>query len=165
MFFIVDLHRNVCIKPGQLGPNFEQHVADTLRSDIEGRCISKYGYIVCVVRLLEREKGRVQDGSGNIIVPVKCQAVAFQPVKEEVMDGVIVSVNSMGFFAQCGPIKAFVTASNLSGDYKQHNGVWTDGSTRLGVDQDVRIRILGYKYETNGMTAVAQMDQDFLGPP
>lgn len=164
MFFVVDLWKNVCVKPSQLGARYEQHVSDLLRNEVEGKCLGQYGYVVCVVRILIREKGRVQDGSGFVITPVKYQAVVFQPMKEEVMDGIITSVNALGFFAQCGPVKAFVSRMNFSADYEMVEGVWTDGETKLAVDKEVRLRILGFKYETNGMTAVGQIDQDYLGP-
>lgn len=139
-------------------------MSDLLRNEVEGKCLGKYGYVVCVVRILQREKGRVQDGTAHVIVPVKYQAVVFQPLRGEVMDGLITSVNAVGFFAQCGPVKAFVSKANFPSDYDMVEGVWTDGESQLQVDTEVRLRILGFKYETHGMTAVAQIDQDYLGP-
>eukprot|EP01053_Blabericola_migrator_P001672 Blabericola_migrator_1__1671@NODE_144_length_13005_cov_119_784279_g125_i0_p15_GENE_NODE_144_length_13005_cov_119_784279_g125_i0NODE_144_length_13005_cov_119_784279_g125_i0_p15_ORF_typecomplete_len100_score18_61_NODE_144_length_13005_cov_119_784279_g125_i01024110540 len=70
------------------------------------------------------------------------------------------------------------TLQNFPPDYEMVEEHWTDGESTLKVDTEVRLRILGFKYETHGMvraqtavrnnvclqTAVAQIDQDYLGP-
>lgn len=163
MYFVVDLWRNVALKPAQLGPRFEQHVQDVLRRDVEGQRLGPWGYVVCVVRVLSRARPRVQDGSGNIICPVNYQAVVYQPLKGEVVDGIVSSVNAVGFFAQCGPLKTFVSKTNFPADYELKEGIWTDGESPLAPTTQVRLRILGFKCGPEGMTAVGQIDQDFLG--
>lgn len=187
-----------------------------LRNEVEGVCNSAFGYTICVVRTLVRERGRVQDGTGKhccwcnnvvttwskweghncswiflmwgkqrglaqrsnnersnngcccwysccwwcptllrrirclsrlvllaesvasygsfqcctnsnilllsdcspgvfvfllglIVVPVKYQAIVCKPFRDEVIDGKVTAVNQLGFFAQCGPIRTFVS--------------------------------------------------------
>lgn len=48
-------------------------------------------------------------------------------------------------------MKYFTVFQNFPSDYEMIEGIWTDGESRLQADSQVRLRILGFKYETNGM--------------
>lgn len=66
MYFVVEQWKIINVKPSQLGPSYQQSIEEMLRSQVEGHCSSKYGYVVCVIRIIQNEIGRVQDGTGMI---------------------------------------------------------------------------------------------------
>ncbi|KAK9174048.1 SHS2 domain found in N terminus of Rpb7p/Rpc25p/MJ0397 family protein [Cryptosporidium meleagridis] len=172
MFFFVELWRNISVKPSQLGPRYNEHIDDILRSQVEGQQAPPYGYVVCVIKIILKQPGRVQDSTGLIIVPVKYQAIVYRPIKGEVVDGVVESVNELGVIVDCGPLKrVFVSQSALpenmvykSGIDGQSSRVYIDTKTQIQIKQNsqVRLRLRGVNNET--LSAVAEMNSDFLGP-
>ena len=164
MFFVADLWKNVLIAPSQLGRHYKQCIEEVLRNEVEGVCNSKYGYIVCVVRTLVHERGRVQNSTGLVVVPVKYQAIVCKPFKDEVIDGIVTAVNQLGFFVQSGPIRTFVSRNAIPDYFEFKDSIYTDGETNIKSDSKVRMRLQGVKYEPNGIIAVATINEDYLGP-
>ncbi|KFG54277.1 DNA-directed RNA polymerase II RPB7, partial [Toxoplasma gondii TgCatPRC2] len=83
MFFVVEQWHNVALRPAQLGRRYTQYVETLLRQQVEGKCLHNLGYIICVIRIVHMEAGRVQDGTGMVIVAARYQAIAFKPFKDE----------------------------------------------------------------------------------
>ncbi|EEA08561.1 DNA-directed RNA polymerase II subunit RPB7, putative [Cryptosporidium muris RN66] len=172
MFFFVELWKNISLSPNQLGPRYDEHIDDILRSQVEGQWITSFGYVVCVVRILLRQPGRIQDGTGLIIVPIKYQAIVYRPMKGEVIDGTVESVNELGIIVNCGPLKrVFVSQSALPENISYSSGVdgstaraYLDSKSQLQIKQntEVRVRLRGVNHET--LSAVAEMNSDYLGP-
>ncbi|KAH8740239.1 DNA-directed RNA polymerase II [Cryptosporidium ryanae] len=172
MFFFVELWRNISVKPEQLGPRYNEYIDDILRNQVEGQRAPPYGYVICVIKIILKEPGRVQDSTGLIIVPVKYQAIVYRPIKGEVVDGVVESVNELGVIVNCGPLKrVFVSQSALPENMIYKSGIdgegtraYIDSETQIQIKQysNVRLRLRGVNNET--LSAVAEMASDYLGP-
>ncbi|KAH0481885.1 MAG: hypothetical protein KVP17_003761 [Porospora cf. gigantea B] len=165
MYFLVDLWKNISVKPCMLGPHYDQHIENMLRQEVEGQCTGKYGYVLSVVRVLHADKGRVQDGTGMVVVHVKYQAIVLKPFRGEVVDAVVTHVNSIGIFANCGPFRIFVTKTLIPEDFTFQDGIWTDGEATVKPNSEVRLKLQGVKYEGSSMVAVGTINEDYLGPP
>lgn len=167
MYFVVEEWKNVLVKPCQLGPKYQQCIDDMLRSSVEGQCNEQYGYIICVIRIVHKEPGKVQDGTGMIVVRVKYQAIVFKPFKDEVLDAIVTDVNKLGFFAQAGPLKTFVsrTAIPKSFEYTEdtHYPCFTSSDFSIKPQTAVRIKLQGIRYDLSNMYAIATINNDFLG--
>lgn len=143
-----------------------------MQIQVEGQRAAPYGYVICVIKIILKQPGRVQDSTGLIIVPVKYQAIVYRPIKGEVVDGVVESVNELGVIVDCGPLRrVFVSHSALpenmvykSGIDGQNSRAYIDTKTQLQIKQQtqVRLRLRGVNNET--LSAVAEMSSDFLGP-
>lgn len=170
MYFVVELWKNVTVHPRDLGPRYEQCVEDLIRKEVEGKCDNYYGYIICVIRIIHRDKGRIQDGTGLIVVPVKYQAIVFKPFKDEVLDSVVTDVNKLGFFAQAGPLKAFISRSALPGTFEYKDDIYSsvprfsDGECTIKPQSEVRIKLQGVRYDQSNIFAIATINNDYLGP-
>ncbi|KEP66875.1 UNVERIFIED_CONTAM: DNA-directed RNA polymerase II RPB7 [Hammondia hammondi] len=168
MFFVVEQWHNVALRPAQLGRRYTQYVETLLRQQVEGKCLHNLGYIICVIRIVHMEAGRVQDGTGMVIVAARYQAIAFKPFKDEVLDAVITDVNKLGLFAQCGPLKVFVSRASLPPSFVYQDdsavGCMTDGEVELRVDSDIRLRLLGVRYDSMNLFAIATINESYLGP-
>ncbi|CDR95811.1 DNA-directed RNA polymerase II, putative [Babesia bigemina] len=167
MYFVVEQWKIINVKPSQLGPSYQQNIEEMLRNQVEGHCSSKYGYVVCVIRIIKNEIGRVQDGTGMIVVNVKYQAIVFKPFNDEVLDAVVTDVNKLGFFAQAGPLKAFVSRTAIQPSFVYDNDAanpcYSDGTISIKPQTEVRMRIQGIRYDNSNMFAIATVNADYLG--
>lgn len=168
MFFVLEQWHNVVLRPAQLGPRYRACIETLLRQQVEGKCLHSLGYIICVIRIVHVEPGRVQEGTGMVVVAAKYQAIAFKPFKDEVLDAVVTDVNKLGLFAQCGPLKVFVSRASLPSSFVYQDdsamGCMTDGECELRVDSDIRLRLLGVRYDSMNLFAIATINDSYLGP-
>ena len=98
-----------------------------------------------------------------------CADCAFwKPFKGEVVDAVVSSVNSMGFFADVGPLSVFISKHLIPNDMK-----YTPSHTPpayISEDQvvmkssKVRIKIIGTRSDVNSISAIGSIKEDYLGP-
>ncbi|KAF8819729.1 Dna-directed Rna polymerase II RPB7 [Cardiosporidium cionae] len=168
MYFVIEHWENISVKPSQLGPRYEQCIEDMLRLSVEGKCSARHGYIVCVVRLVHKEPGRIQDGTGMIVVAVKYQAIVFKPVTDEVLDGVVTDVNRLGCFVQCGPLKVFVSRNSIPTAYRYDEGgmppSYSDGELSIKSQTELRLKLQGVRFDQSNLFAIATIDAHYLGP-
>ncbi|PHJ20044.1 dna-directed rna polymerase ii [Cystoisospora suis] len=168
MYYVVEQWQSVALRPAQVGRRYRQCVETLLRQQVEGKCIHDIGYVICVIRIIHMEAGRVQEGTGMVIVSCRYQGIAFKPSKDEVLDAVITDVNKLGLFAQCGPLKVFVSRASLPPSFVYQDdsavGCMTDGECELRVDSDIRLRLLGVRYDSMNLFAIATINESYLGP-
>ncbi|KYN99652.1 putative DNA-directed RNA polymerase II [Plasmodium gaboni] len=167
MYFVIEEWKNVIIKPSQLGPRYQQYIEDMLRNSVEGQCSVKYGYVICVIRIIHSEPGRVQDGTGMIVVKVKYQAIVFKPFKDEVLDAIVTDVNKLGFFAQAGPLKIFISRTAIPKYFEysedSHYPCFSSGDYNIKPQTTVRIKLQGIRYDLSNMFAIATINNEYLG--
>ncbi|CAD2087029.1 DNA-directed RNA polymerase II subunit RPB7, putative [Plasmodium vinckei brucechwatti] len=153
MYFVIEEWKNVIIKPSQLGPKYQQYIEDMLRNSIEGQCTEKYGYIICVIRIMHSEPGRVQDGTGMIVV--------------KVLDAIVTDVNKLGFFAQAGPLKIFISRTAIPKYFEYtedaHYPCFSSGSHNIKPQTTVRLKLQGIRYDLSNMFAIATINNEYLG--
>jgi DNA-directed RNA polymerase II subunit RPB7 len=114
-------------------------------------------------------QGTVDAASGYAHFSVKFKAIVCKPFKGEVLDAVVSLVTQNGFFADAGPIQIFVSHKQMPGDFKfelagNPSFVNADGSVTIAKDDEVRIRIVGTRYDTNEIFTIGSMLGPFLGP-
>lgn len=166
MYFVIENWKNVVLKPSQLGPRYQQCIEDMLRSSVEGHCCAKYGYTICVIRVIHTEPGRVQDGTGMIVVRVKYQAIVFKPFKDEVLDAVVTDVNELGFFAEAGPLKIFISRTAMPNycEYKETvRPCYLCKGLTIESQASVRLKLQGVRFDLQNMFAIATINSDYLG--
>lgn len=172
MFFLVSLNRNVYLHPSQMNATWQTSLRDILKSDVVGTCDGKTGYIMAISEIKSYGDGILHDvGGGSATFAMEFDAIVMKPIRGEVMDTVVTGVNSLGFYAECGPLTdIFVSHHNIPDDY-EYDGVHmpprfanADHTLTIAKDTEVRLRIVGIRYNLTSITAVATISQDFLGP-
>lgn len=63
-----------------------------------------------MVKISSIGHGLLMPTTGTAEFNVEYQALVFKPYKNEVVDGVVTTVNKMGFFAEVGPLQVFVSS-------------------------------------------------------
>ena len=125
---------------------------------------------MCVTRITDEGKGRVQVGTGKATFHMKYQCVAFRPFKGEVVDCVVTQINKMGFFADAGPFAIFVSSSLIPDDY-QFSFQGDQGPSFQSGEQDVnivmncevRVRIVGTRVDATEIFGIGTIKEDYLG--
>jgi DNA-directed RNA polymerase II subunit RPB7 len=172
MFFHCELEKELILYPRHFGPNMKDQLTNKLIAKVEGTCSGRYGFIITVTEVLEHGKGKIREGAGLVMFNMKYNAVVFRPFKGEVLDAVVETVNKMGFFAEVGPLKVFVSKHLIPTDMDfdpQSNPaayvsqVSSDVSSRITKDTEVRLRIMGTRIDANEIFAIGTIKDDYLG--
>lgn len=169
MFFLVVLERTIKLAPKHFGPKLEDTLLKTISQELEGTCTGRYGFVVTTMLPESISQGTVDAASGYAHFSVKFKAIVCKPFKGEVLDAVVSLVTQNGFFADAGPIQIFVSHKQMPGDFKfelagNPSFVNADGSVTIAKDDEVRIRIVGTRYDTNEIFTIGSMLGPFLGP-
>jgi DNA-directed RNA polymerase II subunit RPB7 len=80
-----------------------------LYEDVEGTCSGRYGYIISVVEVVDVGKGVLQANTGFALYKIKYKAIVFKPFKNQVVDGIVTTVNKIGFWCEVGPLQVFIS--------------------------------------------------------
>lgn len=89
------LEHTIPLHPSYFTPSIRAYLKQQLYSRVEGTCSGRLGYIVAVVSMHDEIlRGLVVGGQAEFIV--KYTAIVYKPFKNEVVDGVVASVNKVG---------------------------------------------------------------------
>lgn len=168
MFFLKELEKVIQLHPSYFGPLIRSHIHRELLTKEEGSNTGKYT-IVCILDSFDISEGQVIPGSGSAEYTVHYKAIVWRPYKGEVMDGVVTSVISAGFFVDCGSLQAFVgramIPSEITFDQNATPPQWTDNQDQvIEKGTNIRIKIKGLRTEVDKMFAIGTMKEDYLGP-
>ena len=138
------------------------------QQQMEGTCSGRYGFIVCITHIENVSEGIItDDGTARAKFAVEYDCVAYRPFKNEVLDAVVTQVNKFGFFAEAGPLQLFVSNSLVPDDVKyvtdENCYKSDDGQITIGVDCEVRVKIVGMRIDANDIFCIATIKEDYLG--
>lgn len=84
--------------PSYFNQALRGHLGNELRRQVEGTCSGRLGYIVAVVQeevdASGSHRGRIME-DGQAVFSIKYRAVVYRPFRNEVVDGVVSSVNKV----------------------------------------------------------------------
>jgi len=169
MFFHIPLDRDLQLHPRHCGPSLVSVVRAQLHSEVEGSCSGRFGYIITVTSIDKIGMGKVQEGTGMVIFPVKFHAIVFKPFKGEVFDAVVTQVSRMGFFAEIGPLQVFVDKHLIPMDMEfdpnssPPSFVSNDLSMRIAKDDEVRLKIVGTRVDAQEILSIGSIKEDYMG--
>ncbi|KAM3077490.1 DNA-directed RNA polymerase II subunit [Clarireedia jacksonii] len=167
MFFLYNLERQVTLHPSYFGRNMHELVTGKLLKDVEGTCTGLY-YIITIMDTFNISEGRILPGSGLAEFTVGYRAVVWRPFKGETVDAIVTSVNSMGFFADAGPLPLFVSAHLIPRDIKFDANATPPQFTNnedsvIEPGTHVRVKLIGTRPEVGAMFAIGSIKEDYLG--
>ena len=79
-----------------------------------GECTEELGYIIGIWKYhldnIDELEGVVQDTTGQVIFSIRFDAIAFKPISNEILDGVVHSLNKdgSGIEVHSGPLKCYI---------------------------------------------------------
>ncbi|MDM7274911.1 MAG: DNA-directed RNA polymerase [Thermoprotei archaeon] len=146
-------------------------ILSMLRSAIEGTTDPELGVIIAVLEAQVASNGVVLPISGdpNVYYLVRYRVLAFEPVLQEVLRGVVKDVKDQGIFVDIGPVDAFVHRSQISDESLEmlpdRRGFKSIDTGRIIETGDlVRARITQISRPTGGFMRIGMtMRQPYLG--
>ena len=83
------------LHPRYFGKDLKSILVSKLHREVEGTCSGRYGFIITVTSVEKIGLGKVQEGTGHVLFPIKFKAIVFRPFKGEVLDAVVTQVNKV----------------------------------------------------------------------
>ena len=137
----------VRVPPERLDEVSEDLILELLQDKLEGMCDEQLGWIVAVTDVHETGEGKILYNEGGVFYEAEFDAVVFEPMMQEVIDGKVVETVSFGLFVNVGPVEALLHASQIGDDYfsfdeeneRMHS---RETSREVGIGDGVRARIV-----------------------
>lgn len=115
------------------------------------------------------DTGVVEYDSGMVSINARYSAILVRPFKNEVLDAVVTQVNEIGFFTEAGPLTIFVSRHAMPHDLQ--DGYDPDAESWISEDKEVeikqrcvvRLKLLGVTCDTNEISSVGTIKDDYLG--
>ncbi len=147
MYKRVTLIDTVEVPPEKLGNVTSELVKKLLQEKLEGRMDEEVGSVVSVIDIHDIGEGAVLPNRPGVYYEAEFDAITFDPVMQEVVDGTVVEVVEFGAFVGIGPIDGLLHVSQISDEYLSFDGenqqlVSRESNRTLGVDDAVRTRIV-----------------------
>ncbi|KAJ8606843.1 hypothetical protein CTAYLR_009185 [Chrysophaeum taylorii] len=170
-FFKTDLEYSMHLAPEYFGPRMRTYIKDEIVKSVEGKCLGREGYVIAVMELKNEDidTGVVEYDSGFVSVNARYSAILMRPFKNEVVDAVVTQVNEIGFFTEAGPLTIFVSRHAMPPDlqegYDPDVESWISEDREVEIKQKcvVRLRLLGVTCDSQSITAVGTIKDDYLG--
>lgn len=143
------------IPPEKLNSDYQSSVLDVTRRSLEGRLIDitenervvSKCYVVSVTSVETTGSGTIVHGDGAVYQSVKYSALAFEPMMQEVLEGVVISVQKFGAFVRIGPFEGLLHISQIMDDrididLGSQRFIGKDTKKDLKVGDRVRVKIV-----------------------
>lgn len=151
MFFLKSFSHTIYISPQTISSNVEGLVKQHLMENVEGKPTA-FGFTICVLKTKSISEGYIML-NGFIKFRVEYDALVLNPIKNEVVEAMVVSANKMGYFASVGPLSIFISIHQIPQD--------TLNSIRI--NDRIKLRIIGAKSDNNNVYAIGTLNEDYLG--
>jgi DNA-directed RNA polymerase subunit E' len=116
MYRIYEIVDYIKIPPSRYGEDLEKIAEEILKAEYENRYIKDLGIILLVYDIKVDEMGLVIPGEGATYHETRFKLLAYLPVINEVVDGIVRDVRNTGLFVNIGPIDALVHISQVFDD-------------------------------------------------
>ncbi|KAK0948220.1 DNA-directed RNA polymerase II subunit [Friedmanniomyces endolithicus] len=167
MFFVKLLQDTLPLHPSYFGAASQQYITDLLYTRNEGKNTGTM-MIIAIIDIDDISEAKIMPGTGMAMYDISYRAIIWRPFRGEVVDGLVSSVVSNGFFVDVGGLSVFVSKAMIPAELKYT----VEGSTPSFTDNDdqtierssqVRLRIKGIRGEMDQMYAIGSIREDYLG--
>ena len=153
---------------------FDKEISSVIISESEnsivGRINSDIGIILAVTEIKEIGEGKIIFGDGGIYYKVIFDILAYKPMLNEVVEGVVSEITEFGAFVNFGPMDGLVHVSQITEDYMSYDRknsalIGKESNKLLKTEDMVKARIVTVSIKTKfseskiGLT----MRQPYLG--
>ncbi len=143
------------IPPEKLDSDYKSSVLEVTRNSLEGkliditeqeRVVSKC-FVVTVTSVETVGSGTIVHGDGAVYQSVKFNALAFEPMMQEILEGIVISVQKFGAFVRVGPFDGLLHISQIMDDridvdLGSQRFIGKDTKKDLKVGDRVRVKIV-----------------------
>jgi DNA-directed RNA polymerase subunit E' len=167
MYVVVEDDYITRIPPEKLGQDYAQAVLDVAKTSLEGKFIDFKDekddsrilgkcYIVSVIDVEKIGEGAIVHGDGGVYQSVHFKALAYYPEMQEVVEGVVVSIQNFGAFIRFGPFEGLLHKSQIMDDridvdLANQRFIGKDTKRDIKVGDRVRVRIVALNLSSSSV--------------
>jgi DNA-directed RNA polymerase subunit E' len=153
------------VPPELLNDDYSVAVAEASKSMLEGKLVDIQedqkslgkSYIVSVNSIEIKGEGTIVHGDGGVYQSIKYSALAYFPRMQEVVDGIVTSVQKFGAFIKFGPFEGLLHISqimddSLNIDMENQRIVGKDTKMELKVGDKIRVRIVALNLSSSSLS-------------
>ncbi len=117
MYTLVKINDTVRVPPERFGEDLNEAIKDIVQKTFEGTIRRNYGLIVIADNITLLGDGIIIHGDGGMYQKVEFEALAFNPLLQEIIDGIVCEIVEFGAFCHIGPLDALLHMSQIMNDY------------------------------------------------
>jgi DNA-directed RNA polymerase subunit E' len=117
MYMMVKVEDTIRIPPERFSENLDKVTEEIVQQTFEGTMRKRHGVVVVAANIQPVGHGIVIHGDGAMYQKVSFDALTFNPMLQEVLDGVVCEIVEFGAFCHIGPLDALVHMSQIMNDY------------------------------------------------
>lgn len=169
MFYHLTLSKSIDVHPKFFGPQLRSVIEASVKTKVEGACLGKFGYCVCVTKLRDVGQGLIRpDGTGLATFEVRYGCIVFRPFRGQVLEVTVREVMISGFIAEAGPVQIFVSAHCIPESFTfvpDNDGAFesSEKEWRITAGTDVRLKILSVRVGPTEIACVGTFNERGLG--
>ena len=167
MYTVLELKSNIRVPPNLFGKELKDSIAEAIKKDFVG-FLGEEGLFIALTKVNSIGEGTIIPGDGAIYYDTNFEVLAYKPIMQEVIEGVVSEITEFGVFVRMGPIDGLVHVSQVMDDYVSYGetGVLSgkDSKRVLKVKDKVRARIIAISMKSlKGAKLGLTMRQPGLG--
>ncbi|MGC8505855.1 MAG: DNA-directed RNA polymerase [Thermoplasmata archaeon] len=164
MYVIVEDDYIARVPPDKLSGDYESSVLDVAKSSIEGKLLDvvddsssvKKCFIVSVTEIRMVGEGSIVHGDGGVYQTIHYKALGYEPNLQEVVEGIVVSVQKFGAFVRFGPFDGLLHISQIMDDridldLNNQRFIGKDTKRDLKINDKVRVRIVAMNLSSSSL--------------
>jgi DNA-directed RNA polymerase subunit E' len=117
MYTLTKITDTIRVPPERFGENLNEAIQDIVQKTFEGTIRRSHGIIVTVDNITPLGDGIVIHGDGGMYQKVEFEALTFNPMLQEIVDGIVCEIVEFGAFCHIGPLDALLHMSQIMNDY------------------------------------------------
>ncbi|MBN2599899.1 MAG: DNA-directed RNA polymerase [Candidatus Thermoplasmatota archaeon] len=117
MYALTKIHDTIRVPPERFGEDLNEAINDIVQKTFEGTIRRTHGLIVVVDNITPLGDGIVIHGDGGMYQKVEFDALTFNPLLQELVDGIVCEIVEFGAFCHIGPLDALLHMSQIMNDY------------------------------------------------
>jgi DNA-directed RNA polymerase subunit E' len=117
MYTLTKITDTIRVPPERFGENLNEAIQDIVQKTFEGTIRRSHGVIVIVDNITPLGDGIVIHGDGGMYQKVEFEALTFNPMLQEIVDGIVCEIVEFGAFCHIGPLDALLHMSQIMNDY------------------------------------------------
>jgi len=117
MYTLAKIHDTIRVPPERFGEDLNEAINDIVQKTFEGTIRRNLGLVVVVDNITPLGEGIVIHGDGGMYQKVEFEALTFNPILQELIDGVVCEIVEFGAFCHIGPLDALLHMSQIMNDY------------------------------------------------
>jgi DNA-directed RNA polymerase subunit E' len=117
MYTLTKITDTIRVTPERFGEDLNEAIQNIVQKTFEGTIRRSHGVIVLVDNITPIGDGIVIHGDGGMYQKVEFEALTFNPILQEVVDGIVCEIVEFGAFCHIGPLDALLHMSQIMNDY------------------------------------------------